>query len=62
MKRALLLVACLSLPVGAAEGWEAACEREGGCMLITQRAFERLVAEIERLQRTLVAVRKEQCA
>lgn len=39
----------------------AACEKEGGCRLITERALNALTSEIVRLQRVIAAMRKEQC-
>lgn len=59
---AVVIALSLSAAVFADEDWQAKCTTEGGCMLITQRAFEALIGEIERLQRTIINMRAEQCA
>ncbi len=61
--RLLLLLALLvSMAAAASDGWQAKCETGGGCMLITREAFDHLLGEIERLQRVIVSMRREQCA
>lgn len=37
----------------AAENWEEACAKEGGCLLITRHAYDRLLSEVARLARLL---------
>jgi hypothetical protein len=61
MKRLAVLLAVLALPVAATDDMAAICQREDGCRLITNRAFEFLVGEVQRLQRVIAAIRKEQC-
>jgi len=68
MKRLALILAFVASAAYAAgqtiemsEADVAACEKEGGCRLITERALDALTAEIARLQRAIVAMRKEQC-
>lgn len=69
MKRAAILlvfIAGIAYAAGTtielSEADVAACEKEGGCRLITERALDALTAEIASLQRVIVAMRKEQCA
>ena len=50
------------LPVAAAEGWEAACAKEGGCIAITRDAYNTLLDHIAMLKRVIEAMKKEQCA
>lgn len=68
MKRAAILlvfVAGIAFAAGTtielSEADVATCNKECGCRLITERALDTLTAEIVRLQRAIVAMRKEQC-
>lgn len=68
MKRLAILLAFIAtaaLAAGAtielSETDVATCNKEGGCRLITERALDTITAEIARLQRIIVAMRKEQC-
>lgn len=58
----LVAVLCVSVAAVASDDWQAKCDAEGGCLLITHRAYDHLVGEIDRLQRAILAMRKEQCA
>lgn len=60
-RRAVILAAALLAGAATADDWQARCAAEGGCLLITQQAFEHLVGEIERLRRQLLAPRKGVC-
>ena len=63
MKRITILALFLASAAAAAGvDWSEKCAGEGGCMLITRHAFDHLVSEVVRLQRTIEAIRKEQCA
>ncbi len=63
MKRAVILILLMAtLAVYAADDIEAKCKAEGGCILITQKAYEYLVAELNRLTSTIAKMKKEQCA
>ena len=66
-----LVVAALVSPVIAdeAEDVAATCAREGGCKLVTQKAYivfleayQAAVAETKRLKEMVKQIRKEQCA
>lgn len=61
----LVFVTGIAFAAGASielsEADVATCNKEGGCRLITERALDALTAEIARLQRAIVAMRKEQC-
>lgn len=62
MKRLALLLALIVLPVAAAEGWEAVCEKEGGCKMITNQAYDLFLKEIAKLHAIIAKMKKEQCA
>lgn len=63
MKRLpLILALAVSVAAVASEDWQAKCEAEGGCILITQRAYEHLLGQIEMLLRVIATMRQEQCA
>lgn len=55
------LSAVASIAAVTTDDLQAKCESEGGCLLITQRAFDHLVREIGNLHRIILATRKEQC-
>jgi hypothetical protein len=62
MKRAaVLLLLTATLAVYAADDIEAVCQREGGCRLITERAYTYLVGELRRLTEEVARMKKEQC-
>lgn len=65
MNRLIALITFLLIAaatVYAADDVDAVCKSEGGCLLITQRAYEHLVDEIVKLTNTIVKMKKEQCA
>lgn len=63
MKRAVILILLTAtIAVYAADDIEAQCKAEGGCMLITQRAYDFLVGELNKLTNTIAKMKKEQCA
>ena len=62
MKRLLILLLIISGLAYAADDWEAICQREDGCKMITNRAYNVLIGEIIRLNEQIKAIRKEQCA
>lgn len=55
-----MLVAAVT--VYAADNIDEICKKEGGCFLITQRAYETLMGELTKLQETINKMKKEQCA
>ena len=57
-----LLLCLIVLPAAATEGWEAICEKEGGCKLITNQAYDVFVKELAKLHAIIAKMKKEQCA
>ena len=62
MKSAAIILFLIVLPVAATEGWEAICEKEGGCKLITVHAYDAILKEIAKLNAVIIRMKKEQCA
>lgn len=54
----LFLLFALTAPAAV----EDACEREGGCFQITQKAWNRLITEIVFLHQKIQQMQKDQCA
>jgi hypothetical protein len=61
MKRLAVLLLLVAGLASAAEDWEAICQREGGCKMITTKAYNVLIDEIIKLNALVKAIRKEQC-
>ena len=55
-----MLVAAVT--VYAADNVDEICKKEGGCFLITQRAYETLMGELTKMQAIILKMKKEQCA
>lgn len=62
MKRAAIILALLASTAIAADDWQAKCEAEGGCMMITQRAYDYLTGQLKDMVRAIERMKREQCA
>ena len=65
MKRLIALIAFMLIAaatVYAADDIEVKCKAQGGCLFITQHAYDYLLSEISKLTNTIAKMKKEQCA
>ena len=65
MKRLIALIAFMLIAaatVYAADDIEVKCKEQGGCLFITQDAYDFLLSEIAKLTNTIAKMKKEQCA
>ncbi len=65
MNRIIALITFLLIAAAtayAADNIDEICKKEGGCFLITQRAYETLMGELTKMQEIIVKMKKEQCA
>lgn len=65
MKRLIALIAFMLIAaatVYAADDIEVKCKDQGGCLFITQHAYDFLLGEIAKLTNTIAKMKKEQCA
>ena len=65
MKRLAALITFLLIAaatVYAADDIEVKCKDQGGCLFITQHAYDFLLSEIAKLTNTIAKMKKEQCA
>jgi len=65
MKRLIALIAFMLIAaatVYAADDIEVKCKEQGGCLFITQHAYDFLLGEIAKLTNTIAKMKKEQCA
>jgi len=61
-RAAILILLTATVAVYAADDIDAKCKAEGGCMMITQRAYDYLVNELAKMANTIAKMKKEQCA
>ena len=65
MNRLIALIAFMLIAaatVYAADDIEVKCKEQGGCLFITQHAYDFLLGEITKLTNTIAKMKKEQCA
>ena len=65
MNRFIALIAFMLIAaatVYAADDIEVKCKEQGGCLFITQHAYDFLLGEIAKLTNTIAKLKKEQCA
>mgnify|MGYP006388954521 FL=1 len=65
MKRLIALIAFMLIAaatVYAADDIEVKCKEQGGCLFITQHAYDFLLGEISKLTNIIAKMKKEQCA
>ena len=65
MKRLFALITFLLIAaatVYASDDIEVKCKAQGGCLFITQHAYDFLLSEIAKLTNTIAKMKKEQCA
>ena len=65
MNRIIALIAFMLIAaatVYAADDIEVKCKAQGGCLFITQHAYDYLLSEISKLTNTIAKMKKEQCA
>ena len=65
MKRLIALIAFMLIAaatVYAADDIEVKCKDQGGCLFITQHAYDFLLGEISKLTNIIAKMKKEQCA
>ena len=65
MKRLFALITFLLIAaatVYAADDIEVKCKEQGGCLFITQHAYDYLLSEISKLTNTIAKMKKEQYA
>ncbi len=65
MKRLFALITFLLIAaatVYAADDIEVKYKEQGGCLFITQHAYDYLLSEITKLTNTIAKMKKEQCA
>lgn len=62
MKHAAVILALLASTVLAADDWQEACKSEGGCIMVTQRAYDYLIGQLRDMAKMIERMKKEQCA